>query len=135
MISPNSCHAITLMNNLAAVLSRQKIPGGDPKDTKITRLHLLRDAQKWAEKALEIDAKITPPIRTEECDRACVAATHNLGEIARMLGKKAIATQRFEEALSLAKGIDLEEGVKAAKEGLGKTAKMKAKDAGNVTPA
>ena len=123
------------MNNLAAVISRQKIPGANPKDAKAARVHMLKDAQKWAEKALEIDAKVIPPIRTEECDRACVAATHNLGEIARMMGLKAVATQRFEEALSLARGIDNEEGVNAAKEGLQKAMNMKAEEAGKVAPA
>ena len=97
------------MNNLASSLARQ--PGRQA------------DAQKWAAKALDLDSTVRPPVRTEECDRACVAATHNLGEIAHMMGDSKTARVRFEEALSLAKGLGMEEGIEAAKEGLEKAGK------------
>jgi tetratricopeptide (TPR) repeat protein len=122
LLDPKSCHAITLMNNLAATISRQQPPA---EDKRITRAHLLQDAKKWADKALEMDAVVKPPARTEECDQTCVAATHNLGEIARMMGDKKTAEERFKEALSLAKGLRLEEGIEAANEGLKEVAQMK----------
>ena len=120
----HSCHAVTLMNNLGACLSRQK-PLPASSAAAVTREQLLRNAQKWAEKALEVDATVTPPARTPECDEACLAATHNLAEIARMLGNKQLATEKFGEALSLAKGLGMAEGAGAAREGLRKAAAMK----------
>ncbi|KAA8903022.1 hypothetical protein FN846DRAFT_891277 [Sphaerosporella brunnea] len=53
LLPPKTCHAITLMNNLATTLSRQQLPEG-AKFGKVTRAHLLDNAQKWAEKALEM---------------------------------------------------------------------------------
>ncbi|KAF8531688.1 hypothetical protein BDD12DRAFT_766578, partial [Trichophaea hybrida] len=123
LTSPHNCHAITLMNNLAAVLSRQKLP--ESGESIATRANLLKDAEKWATKALELNATIFPPIRTTECDEACVAATHNLGEIERMLGNKDAAQMRFTEALSLAKGMRMKEGVETAKQGLELVNEMK----------
>ncbi|KAA8908647.1 hypothetical protein FN846DRAFT_755165, partial [Sphaerosporella brunnea] len=117
LLPPKTCHAITLMNNIATTLSRQQLPEG-AESGKVTRAHLLDNAQKWAEKALEMNAVVKPSVRTEECDQACVAATYNLGEIARMLGDKKTAEGRLNEALSLAKRLGLEEGIEAAKEGL-----------------
>ena len=124
LVPAHTCHAVTLMNNLSACLSRQKSPPASSAAGALPsagREQLLSNAQKWAEKALEIDAKIGPPVRTPECNEACVAATYNLGEIARMLGKKKLAMEKFEEALSLAKGLGMAEGVEAAREGLQKT--------------
>jgi hypothetical protein len=40
-----------------------------------------------------------------------VVATHNLGEIAEMLGNKEAAIERYREAVSLAKGIGYQEGL------------------------
>ncbi|KAI5805811.1 hypothetical protein EDC01DRAFT_640291 [Geopyxis carbonaria] len=111
---PTSCHSITLMTNLAAALSQQN----PPSDAKISRADLISDAQKWATKALEISGTIAPPERTQECDQACVVATHNLGEMAEMLGDKTTAKRRYEEALSLAKGLGMDEGVLQAQEAL-----------------
>lgn len=123
LTSPHNCHAITLMNNLAAVLSRQKLP--ESGESTVTRTHFLKDAEKWATKALELNATIIPPVRTKECDEACVAATHNLGEIERLLGNKDAALMRFAEALSLAKGLRMLEGVEAAQQGLKTVNEMK----------
>ncbi|TGZ79067.1 hypothetical protein EX30DRAFT_309381 [Ascodesmis nigricans] len=121
-LSPqDNCHTVTLMSNLAACLSQQS----PPSDSKITRKHLIEDGQKWALKALEIDATIKPPQRSPECDEACVAATMNLGEMAEMLGEVGKARGRFQEALSLAKALGMEEGVKRAEEGLRRLEEVK----------
>lgn len=102
------------MGNLAASLSQQNPPPG----SSITREKLIEDGQKWALKALEIDANIKPPNRTSECDEACIVATHNLGEMAEMMGDKKAALARYEEALSLAKGLNMEPAIKQAMEAI-----------------
>lgn len=114
-LSPqDNCHTVTLFGNLAASLSQQNPPAG----AKVTREKLIEDGTKWALKALEVDAGIKPPNRTGECDAACVAATHNLGEMYEMLGDKKGALLRYEEALSLARGLKMDEGIARAKAGL-----------------
>ncbi|CCX15460.1 Similar to TPR repeat-containing protein P27G11.02; acc. no. Q9P7N6 [Pyronema omphalodes CBS 100304] len=116
LVTPNTCHQVTLLNNLAACLSKQSPPANS--DGKKVKTHLQEDAKKWAEKALELANKIVPPVRTAECDEACVTATHNLGEIARMMGQHELARRKFEEAGSLARGLNMQEGVEMANEGL-----------------
>lgn len=111
------------MTNLSASLSQQN----PPKGAGVTREQLIQDAEKWANKVIELDANVKPPERTDECDSACLVATHNLGELAEMLGKNTEAENRYTEALSLAKGLGSEEGVKRAEEGL---ARLAAKAAG-----
>jgi len=125
LIPLDSCHAITLTNNLASSISQQRIP---LNSHTITRQHLLEDAQKWAERALEIGSAVKPPQRSEECDEACVAATHNLGEIAALLGDRKRALERFTEALSLAKGLGMQEGIEAASEAIRRMEKAKKAD-------
>ena len=122
LVPPNSCHTITLMNNLAASLARQQ-PLATAKEGK-QAADLLHDAQRWAQKALDIDSTVKPPVRTDECDHACVAATHTLGEIARLLGDRDTAQRRFDEARSLAHGLGMTEGIQAADEGLKNVEKM-----------
>jgi hypothetical protein len=119
MIPSSSCHAITLMNNLAATLSQQNLPPLSASSTpQITRAHLLEDAKKWAEKALEIDATIKPPLRTIECDFTRLASTQNLADITAMLGDTEKSRQLYIDALNLAKGLSSQEGVQRAIEGL-----------------
>ena len=123
LVPPNSCHTITLMNNLAASLARQQQTLVTAKEGR-QAADLLGDAQRWAQKALDIDSTVKPPARTDECDRACVAATHTLGEIARLLGDRGTAQRRFDEARSLAHGLGMAEGIQAADEGLKNVEKM-----------
>lgn len=116
--SNKDCHALTVMTNLSASLCQQNPPAG----AGITREQMIQDAEKWAKKVLELDANMTPPERTSECDEACLVATHNLGEMAEMLGNTDEAMKRYVEARSLAKGLGMEEGVQRAQDGLDRLA-------------
>jgi hypothetical protein len=118
-----TCHTVTLMANLAASLAQHPSPPENIKP-KRTRQDILKDAQQWAQKALDLGQKIQPPERTAECDEACVAATHNLGQMAEMLGDKKTALARYEEAMSLAKGLGMEEGVLESEKGLARAREM-----------
>lgn len=105
------------MNNLSISLAQQD-PPPMPGQPPVSRSALVGNARAWAEKAIAVSIKITPPERTEECDQACAVATHNLGEFAQMDGNIAEARKRFEEAKSIAKGIGFQEGVVNADQAL-----------------
>jgi hypothetical protein len=108
---------IPSVNNLSISLAQQQ-PPPTPGLTTPSRAQLVSNARAWAEKAIAVAAKITPPERTEECDVGCVVATHNLGEFAEMDGNIKEARRRFDEALGLAKKIGFQEGVKQSEEAL-----------------
>jgi AmiR/NasT family two-component response regulator len=105
------------VNNLSISLAQQD-PPVTPGEKPVSRSTLVDNARAWAEKAIAVTAKISPPERTEECDIACAVATHNLGEFAEMNGKIADARKQYEEAKALAKGIGFQEGVINAEEAL-----------------
>lgn len=132
---PKSCHAATLMNNLAISISQQRPPPGfsarspnipapdsPPNPSTPEPLHtplpLTEQARQWATKAVNLASSIAPPDRDEECDYACAVATHNLGEFAEMEGRIAEARRRFTEASSLAKAIGFGEGYQNAEEAI-----------------
>ncbi|KAI9685332.1 MAG: hypothetical protein M1820_010825 [Bogoriella megaspora] len=125
------CHTVVLMNNVATSLSQQNprsdqtrpagstiSPPGPPPDLKAAKETLLANAMAWADRALSVAARITPPQRTEECDMGCAVATHNLGEILEMRGQPQEARKRYEEAKSLSKAVGFDDGVKQATAGL-----------------
>ncbi|KAJ5482818.1 hypothetical protein N7539_006264 [Penicillium diatomitis] len=68
--------------------------------------------------AIDVAAYIMPPVRDEECDITCVAATYNLGEIAELQKRPEVALQRYREAKSLAQGLGYEDGIAMADEAL-----------------
>lgn len=121
------CHSVILMSNVASSLAQQSPraaravqayaqsrniqSSSTPSGPVATKEQMVDNARLWAEKALALGRQIQPPQRTEECDVGCVVATHNLGEIAEMLGNKAAAVERYTEAVSLAKGIGYQEGL------------------------
>ncbi|RDW79878.1 hypothetical protein BP6252_04516 [Coleophoma cylindrospora] len=110
-LSPvTSCHTTILMNNLSISLAQQ-LPPLEPGQKPLPREVMVSNARSWAEKALAVAAKITPPERTDECDVGCAVATHNLGEFAEMDGNIREARKRYEEARALAKAIGFEEGL------------------------
>ncbi|KAL3424272.1 TPR domain-containing protein [Phlyctema vagabunda] len=119
---PNSCHTAVLMNNLSISLAQQ-LPPSTPGQAPPSRSALVSNARAWAEKAIAVAAKITPPERTEECDVGCAVATHNLGEFAEMDGDIREARKRYQEARALAKSIGFEDGVENAKAALDRLAK------------
>ncbi|KAH8820813.1 hypothetical protein F5884DRAFT_765315 [Xylogone sp. PMI_703] len=114
---PVSCHTVVLMNNLSISLAQQN-PPSEPGRPPISRSALVENARQWAQKAIDVAAKVAPPERTEECDIGCAVATHNLGEFAEMDGNIATARKLYEEAKSIAKGIGFQEGVINSEEGL-----------------
>lgn len=121
----NNCHSVVLMNNLASSLAQQSPRAAQaaqtysqsrnintaPAGPSATRETMIDNAKTWAQKALDVAAKIGPPERDEECDVGCAVATHNLGEFAEMLQNFTEARQRYQEAISIARAIGFEEGV------------------------
>ncbi|KAJ5125465.1 hypothetical protein N7526_007642 [Penicillium atrosanguineum] len=80
----------------------------------ISREQTVEAARLWAQKSLDVAARIQPPVRDEECDITCVVATYNLGELAELQDKHDVAKQRYIEARSLASGMGYEDGVAMA---------------------
>ncbi|KAF9630061.1 Tetratricopeptide-like helical [Lasiodiplodia theobromae] len=132
---PKSCHAATLMNNIAISISQQRLPPGwgtpqnnisapnSPTNPSTPEpLHTLppvtEQARQWATKAVNLASVIAPPERNEECDLACAVATHNLGEFAEMEGRISEARRRYTEASSLAKAIGFDEGYQNSEKGI-----------------
>ncbi|KAJ5393363.1 uncharacterized protein N7487_011004 [Penicillium crustosum] len=114
-----SCKQVVLLNDVATALVGQvQLPAKSQPQQPVTAEQTVEAAQKWAEKAIEVAAHIEPPIRDEECDITCVVATYNLGELAELQKKPAVAKQRYTEAKALADGIGYEEGSMMAKEAL-----------------
>ncbi|KAK6439385.1 hypothetical protein LTR95_004415 [Oleoguttula sp. CCFEE 5521] len=127
LLGTNTCHSVILMNNLAASLAQQSpraaaatqqfaqsqsIPSSAaPAAPPASRGAMIENARLWAEKALDIAAHISPPVRDEECDVGCAVATQHLGEFAEMVGNQAEARRRYEEALGLSRAIGFQEGV------------------------
>ena len=121
------CHSVILMSNVASSLAQQSPraaraaqayaqsnniqSNAAPVGPVASREQMIDNARLWAEKALALGQQIQPPQRNEECDVGCVVASHNLGEIAEMLGNKEAAIGRYTEAVSLAKGIGYQEGL------------------------
>jgi len=121
------CHSVVLMNNLASSIAQQSplaarrvaaalaandITAADaPVGPAATRQTMIENATLWAQKALNVAANITPPVRDEECDMGCAVAMHNLGEFAEMLHDMDTAKSKYREAISLSRAIGFEEGV------------------------
>ena len=124
MLSPRTCHAALLMNNLGQSLA-QTLPDSGA-NMAATRETFIENATLWAEKSLATAAEIRPPLRNEECDLTCVVATHNLGEFAEMQHRYDEARTRYVEAMSLAKALNFEDGVRNAQEALRRIDKLRA---------
>lgn len=128
------CHSVILMSNLASSLAQQSpraaratqayaesrtiTSPGAPSGPVATKEAMIQNAKMWSEKALTLAQQITSPVRDEECDVGCAVATHNLGELAEMLGEQDTARKRYEEALGLARTIGFQEGVENTSERL-----------------
>lgn len=121
------CHSVILMSNVASSLAQQSPraaraaqayaqskniqSSSTPTGPVASREQMVDNAKLWAEKALALGRQIQPPQRTQECDVGCVVATHNLGEIAELLGNTTAAVERYKEAVSLARAIGYQEGL------------------------
>lgn len=115
-----SCKQVVLLNSVASAMAGQAQVPAKPRQEKqtVSREQTIDAARQWAQKAIDVAARIQPPVRNEECDMTCVAATYNLGEIAELQNKLDVAQQRYVEAKSLAQGLGYEEGVAMADEAL-----------------
>lgn len=116
-----SCKQVVLLNSVAsAMVGQAQIPAKPRSQEKqtVSRGQTIDAARQWAQKAIDVAARIQPPVRNEECDMTCVAATYNLGEIAELQNKPDVAQQRYAEAKSLAQGLGYEEGIAMAEEAL-----------------
>lgn len=119
-----SCKQVVLLNDVASAMAGQaqrptaSSPGWQRKQQQqqqqqqpVPREQIIEAARQWAQKALDVAARIQPPVRDEECDVTCVVATYNLGELAELQNKPDAARQLYIEAKSLAKGLEYEEGI------------------------
>ncbi|KAI4196230.1 MAG: hypothetical protein LQ350_006683 [Teloschistes chrysophthalmus] len=126
---PTSCHLPVLMNNLAASLLTQRTPT-TPYDPPTDPAALLDSAYAWGLRAFQTGKHIrtNPPppptttdtnnnknktakVDTSECDRACVTALYNLGEIAEIRDDLQDAQERYMHSGRIAQGIGWVEGV------------------------
>lgn len=116
-----SCKQVVLLNSVASAMAGQAQVPAKPRSQEkqtVSREQTVDAARQWAQKAIDVAARIQPPVRNEECDMTCAAATYNLGEIAELQNKPDVAQQRYTEAKSLAQGLGYEEGVAMADEAL-----------------
>lgn len=121
-----SCKQVTLLNDVASAMAGQVQLPASPRTQQqqaIPREQTIEAARKWAQKSLDVAARIKPPVRDEECDITCVAATYNLGELAELQKKPDVAKQCYVEAKSLAQGLGYEDGVAMADEALKRVGK------------
>ncbi|KAJ5659646.1 hypothetical protein N7507_006097 [Penicillium longicatenatum] len=118
-----SCKQVGLLNNVASAMVGQVQQPTRSQLKSNTPEQAVEAARQWAQKSLDVAARIQPPVRDEECDVSCVAATYNLGELAELQKKPDVALKRYSEAKSLAKGLGFEEGIAMADEALKRLAK------------
>ncbi|KAJ5391411.1 hypothetical protein N7509_006901 [Penicillium cosmopolitanum] len=125
--STPSCKQVVLLNSVASSMAGQAQPTSprvqQMKQQGISQDPTVEAARQWAQKAIDVAAHIKPPVRDEECDLSCVAATYNLGELAELQQKPETAIARYTEARSLAKGLGYQEGVSLADDALARLRK------------
>jgi hypothetical protein len=84
-----SCKQVVLLNSVASSMAGQAQSTSprvqqmkqQMKQQGISQDPTVEAARQWAQKAIDVAAHIKPPVRDEECDLSCVAATYNLGEL------------------------------------------------------
>ncbi|KAB8236190.1 TPR domain protein [Aspergillus alliaceus] len=106
-----SCKQVVLLNDVASAMAGQAQSPIRAPDPAKAREQLVDAARQWAQKSIDMAARIQPPVRDQDCDTSCVAATYNLGELAEFQGKGKEAERLYREAKSLAEGLGFEEGV------------------------
>ena len=112
-----TCKQVTLLNGVATVMAgnaQKPVRQQQQQQQAVPRDQTINAAKQWAQKAIDVAARIQPPVRDEDCDLSCVAATYNLGELAELQNKREEAIKRYREAKSLATGLGFEDGVAMA---------------------
>lgn len=128
-----TCKQVVLLNGASSAMAglAQGLKPAPPQQQQQqqqavgSREQVVNAAGQWAQKALDVAATIQPPVRDEECDVSCVAATYNLGELAEMLDQRDEAGKRYKEAKSLARSVGFEDGVAMADSALKRLGKQK----------
>ncbi|KAE8348905.1 TPR domain protein [Aspergillus coremiiformis] len=118
-----TCKQVVLLNGVATALAGQAQKPIRSVDPAKTREKFLDVARLWAQKSIEVAARVQPTVRDQDCDTSCVAATYNLGELAELQGKLTEAEKLYEEAKSLAQGVGFEEGIVKADKALKRVVK------------
>ncbi|KAJ5814827.1 hypothetical protein N7474_006604 [Penicillium riverlandense] len=121
-----SCKQVVLLNDVASAMAGQAqrpLIQKQQQQQPVSREQIIEASRQWAQKALDVAARIQPPVRDEECDITCVVATYNLGELAELQNKPDAARQLYVEAQSLAKGLEYEEGIAMTEEALKRVSK------------
>lgn len=121
-----TCKQVTLLNGVATAMAghvqkpsiQLKSQQKQQQQQAVAPEQTIAAAKQWAQKAIDVAARIQPPVRDEDCDITCIAATYNLGELAELQGDNKGAAKLFQEAKSLATGLGFEEGVVMADSGL-----------------
>ncbi|KAJ5574760.1 hypothetical protein N7450_008659 [Penicillium hetheringtonii] len=117
-----SCKQVVLLNSVSSAMAGQAQPTSprvqQMKQQGISQDPTVEAARQWAQKAIDVAAHIKPPIRDEECDLTCVAASYNLGELAELQQKPDTAIAHYTEAKNLAKKLGYQEGVSVADDAL-----------------
>ncbi|KAA8649869.1 hypothetical protein EYZ11_005864 [Aspergillus tanneri] len=109
-----TCKQVVLLNDVASAMAGQVQKPIRAPDPDIARGQIIDAARQWAQKSIDVAARIQPPIRDQDCDSSCVAATYNLGELAELQNKTKEAERYYAEAKSLALGLSFEEGIAMA---------------------
>lgn len=109
-----TCKQVTLLNGVATAMAGNAQKPFRQQQQPVPRDQTINAAKQWAEKAIDVAARIQPPVRDEDCDLSCVAATYNLGELAELQNKREEAIKRYRAAKSLATGLGFEGGVAMA---------------------
>jgi tetratricopeptide (TPR) repeat protein len=116
--STPSCKQVTLLADVSTAITSELHKKTPSRGSTAAPQQLIDSGNQWAQKALDVAAKLQPPIRDEECDMSCIAAMYNLGEIAHIQGKRKEAEQYWKEAKSLARGLGLEDNAAHVDEAL-----------------
>lgn len=111
-----TCKQVTLLNGVATAMAgqAQRPVRQQQQQQPVPREQTIDAAKKWAQKAIDVAARIQPPVRDDDCDLSCVAATYNLGELAEMQGKREEAVKRYRETKSLAVRLGFEDAIAMA---------------------
>lgn len=119
-----TCKQVTLLNGVATAMAGHvqkptpQLQAQQQQQQAVPREQTISAAKQWAQKAVDVAARIQPPVRDEDCDISCIAATYNLGELAELQGDKKGAVKLYQESKSLATGLGFEEGISMADSGL-----------------
>ncbi|RHZ68463.1 TPR domain protein [Aspergillus thermomutatus] len=113
-----TCKQVTLLADVSTAITGELHKKTPSRGSPAAPQQLIDSGKQWAQKALDVAAKLQPPIRDEECDVSCLAAMYNLGEIAHLQGKRKEAEKYWMEAKSLARGLGLDENVAHVEEAL-----------------